>query len=155
MGLAVTISFDPAKDTSLRPKTHFEVFFLLHGYALHFVAWKVFVLRIFSLCFWLSTSTSKLPFIVFLTIWGLSLLEITFSIKNGYNSAMQFHFKEFWVFCCFIPWRFRFVFLFEKATGSICFFLPILCFPTIHGIQLLVIYRREGSPFALVETGIH
>ena len=37
----------------------------------------------FSACLRLSTSTSKLPFLVFLTVFGLALVDITFSIRKG------------------------------------------------------------------------
>ena len=43
----------------------------------------------FSACLQLSTSTSKLPFLVFLTVFGLALVHITFSMRKGENLAKQ------------------------------------------------------------------
>ena len=40
-----------------------------------------------SACLGLSTSTSKLPFLVFLTVFGLALVHITFSMRKGENFA--------------------------------------------------------------------
>ena len=48
----------------------------------------------FSACLWLSTSTRKLPFLVFLTVFRVTFVEITFSMKKGENLASQTSSKE-------------------------------------------------------------
>ena len=48
----------------------------------------------FSAYLRLSTSTSKLPFLVFLTVFGVALVEITFSIRKGENLARQTSLKD-------------------------------------------------------------
>ena len=48
----------------------------------------------FSACLPLSTSTSKLPFLVFLTVLGVALVEITFSMRKGENLARQTSSKD-------------------------------------------------------------
>ena len=48
----------------------------------------------FSAYLWLSTSTSKLPFLVYLTVFGLALVEITFSLRKGVNLARQTSSKD-------------------------------------------------------------
>ena len=47
----------------------------------------------FSACLQLSTSTSKLLFLVFL-IFGVALVEITFSIRKGENLVRQTSSKD-------------------------------------------------------------
>ena len=46
--------------------------------ALNFVLWMVFIFNMLFACLQLSTSTSKLPFLVFLTVFGEVLEEIFF-----------------------------------------------------------------------------
>ena len=48
----------------------------------------------FSACLRLSTSTSKLPFLVFLTIFGQALVGITFSPRKGEKLARQTSSKD-------------------------------------------------------------
>ena len=48
----------------------------------------------FSACLQLSTSTSKLPFLDFLTVFGLALVEITFSMSKDENLAKQTSSKD-------------------------------------------------------------
>ena len=48
----------------------------------------------FSACLRLSTSTSKLPFLVFLTVFGLALIDITFSIRKGESLARHTSSKD-------------------------------------------------------------
>ena len=38
-----------------------------------------------STCLQLSTSTSKFLFLIFLTVFGIALVEITFSMRKGKN----------------------------------------------------------------------
>ena len=60
----------------------FEVFNFSWEQALHFVVWKVYILRMFSAGLLLSSSTSKLQSLVFFTVLRGSLKAITFSIKK-------------------------------------------------------------------------
>ena len=46
-----------------------------------------FSFSMFSACLRLSTSTRKFPFLIFLMFFGVSLVEITFSIKKDENLA--------------------------------------------------------------------
>ena len=48
----------------------------------------------FSTCLRLPTSTSKLLFFVFLTVFGVTLVEITFSMRKGENFASQTSSKD-------------------------------------------------------------
>ena len=48
----------------------------------------------FSACLRLSTSTSKLPFLVFLTVFRLDLVDITFSMGKGENLSRQTSSKD-------------------------------------------------------------
>ena len=64
-----------------------EVLSFSCGYALHLVVRNVFIFNLFSACLWLSTSTSKLPFLVFLRVFKLALVDITFSMRKDENLA--------------------------------------------------------------------
>ena len=66
----------------------------LRGYTLHLIVWNIFILKIFVACLLLSTSASKFLFLVFLTIYGIGLLEITFSIKKEDYLAPQASSKD-------------------------------------------------------------
>ena len=116
----------------------------------------------FSACLRRSTSTSKLQFPVFLTIFGLALLEITFPIRKGKNLARQTTSKDS------IPMnlgksaasfsesdseRFRLDFLFEDVIYAVYFSLALRS-TTHHGVQLVLGMNQVGNPFALVETRI-
>ena len=48
----------------------------------------------FSACLRLSTSISKLPFLVFFTVFELALVAITFSMRKGKNLAWQTSSKD-------------------------------------------------------------
>ena len=48
----------------------------------------------FLACLWLSTSTSKLPFLVFLTFFELALGDITFSMRKAENLARDTSSKD-------------------------------------------------------------
>ena len=54
-----------------------------------FCRMKAFHFNMLFACFLLPTSTSKLPFLVFLTAFGVALAEITFSMWKGENLAWQ------------------------------------------------------------------
>ena len=58
-------------------------------YVLHLELWIFFVFRRFSACLWLSTLTSKFPFLIFFTFFGVACAEIIFSLRNGENLARQ------------------------------------------------------------------
>ena len=45
-------------------------------------------------CLQLSTSTSEFPFLVFLTVFVVALVEITFSMRKGENLGWQISFKD-------------------------------------------------------------
>ena len=116
----------------------------------------------FSACLRLSTSTSKLPFLVFLTVFGLARVDITFSIRKGENLVRQTSFKDSISmnlgkyaasFSESDSERFRFDFLFEDAIYAV-YFLLALHSTTHHGVQLVLGMNQEGNPFALIETGI-
>ena len=53
------------------------------------VVWKIFFFNMFSTCLQLSTSTYKFLFLIFLTFFGVALVEITYSLRKGKNLAMQ------------------------------------------------------------------
>ena len=116
----------------------------------------------FSACLRLSTSTSKLPFFVFLTVFGLALVEITFSIRRGGNLACQTSFKDSMImnlgkyaasFSGSDRFRVVFFFLFKDAIYTVYFSLALHS-NTHHGVQLVLGMNEVGKPFALVETGI-
>ena len=107
---------------------------------------KGFLFLMFSACLRLSTSTSKLPFLVFLTFFGLSLVDITFSIRKGENLArhtssedsitMNLR-KSVTSFSESDSERFRLVFLFEGAIYAVYFSLALRS-STHHGVQLVL-----------------
>ena len=115
----------------------------------------------FSACLRLSTSTSKLPFLVFLTFFGLAPVDITFSIRKGENLARHTSSKDSITMNLGKPAasfsesdskRFRLVFLFEDAISAVYFSLA-LCSSTHHGVPRVLGINQGDNPFALVETG--
>ena len=54
---------------------------------MHLVVWNIFLFNMFSTCLRLSTLTSKFLLLIFLMFLGVSLVEITFSIRKGENLA--------------------------------------------------------------------
>ena len=110
---------------------------------------------------WLSTATSKLAFFVFFTVFGLALVEITFSVRKGENLAWQTSKDSITMnlgksaasFSESDSDRFRLVFLFEDAIYAVSFLLALLS--TTHlGVQLVLGMNQGGNPFVLVEMGI-
>ena len=88
----------------------------------------------FSACLWLSTLTSKLPFLVFLTVFGLALVDITFSMRKGENLARQTSSKDSITmnlgksavsFSMSDSEKFRLNFLFEDAIYAVYFSLAL------------------------------
>ena len=117
----------------------------------------------FSACLRLSPSTSKLPFLVFLTVFGQALVEITFSMRKAENLARQTSSKDSITmnlgksvasFSESDSDRFRLDFLFEGAIYAVYFSLALRS-TTHHGVQLVLGMNQGGNPFALVETRIH
>ena len=118
---------------------------------------------LFSACLWLSTLTSKLPFLVFFTVFGVALVEITFSMRKDENLVRQTSSKDSITrnlgkssapLSEFDSDKFRlFFFKFQNALDSVYFSLALRS-TTHHGIQLLLGTNLGGNPFALVETGI-
>ena len=71
--------------------------------------YEKFSFLMFSVSLQLSTSTSKLPFLVFLTAFGVALVEITFFYEErqefGEADLLQrFNKHESGEVCCFILW---------------------------------------------------
>ena len=131
------------------------------GYAQHLVVWNVFIFNMFSACPRLSTSTSKLTFLVFLTFFGLALVDITFSIRKGENLARHTPSKDSITmnlgkstasFSESDSERFCLVFLFEDTIYAVYFSLALRS-STHHGVQLVLWINQGSNPFALVETG--
>ena len=96
----------------------------------------------FSAYLRLSTSTSKLPFLVFLTVFGLALVDITFSMRKGENLARQTSTKDSITmnleksaasFSESDSERFRLDFLFEDAIYTAYFSLTLRS-TTHHGV---------------------
>ena len=153
-----------AKANSLLLITPLEVFSLSWGYALHLVVWKLFILRMFLTCLQLFTSTSKFPFCVFSTFWGVTFVAITFSIKEEENMARHTSSKDSMTmnlgksaasFSKSDSDKFiLFYFLLEDAISDVHFLLG-LCSTTHHGVQLVLGMNQGGNPFTLVETEIH
>ena len=115
----------------------------------------------FSTCLRLSTSTSKLPFLVFLTFFGLALVDITFSIRKGENLARHTASKDSITMNLgksaaslseSDSERFHLVFLFEDAIYAVYFSLALRS-STHLGVQLVLGINQGGNPFALVEMG--
>ena len=116
--------------------------------------------NMFSACLWLSTSTSKLLFLVFLTVFGLALLEITFSLRKGENLVRPTSSKDSITMnlgkspASFSESdRFRLVFLFEDVIYAVYFSLALRS-TTHHEVQLVLRMNQRVNPFVLVETGI-
>ena len=158
---ANAISYSVANANSLLLITPLEVLSFSCGYALHLVVWNVFNFNMFSACFRLSTSTSKLPFFVFLTVFGLALVDITFSLRKGENLTRHTSSKDSITmnlrksapsFSESDSERFRFDFLFEDAIYAVCFSVA-LCSSILLGVQLVLGMNQGGNPFALDETG--
>ena len=158
---ADAISSFVANANSLLLKTPLEVLNFSCGYALHLVVWNVFIFDMFSACLRLSTSISKLPFLVFLKVFGLAFVDITFSIRKGENLAMHTSSndsitmnlgKSAASFSKSDSERFRLVFWFEDAIYAVYFSLALRS-STHHGVQLVLGINQGGNPFALVETG--
>ena len=93
----------PRSDTILSPEANansllriapLEMLSFSCGYALHFVVWTVFIFYMFSAGLRLSTSTSKILFLVFLTVSGLALADITFSMRKDENLVKQTSSKD-------------------------------------------------------------
>ena len=121
-----------------------------------------FSFLIFSATLRLSNLTSKLPFLVFLTVFGVALVEITFSMRKGKNLASQTSSKDSITmnlgksaasFSLFDSDRFRLVSLFEDAIYAVYFSLALRS-TTHHGVQLVLGMNQGENPFAFVETGI-
>ena len=140
--------------------TPLEVLSFSCGYALHLVVWNVFIFNMFSACLWLSTSTSKLPFLIFLTVFGLAFVDIT-SLRKGENLARQSSSKDSMTmnlgksaasFAESDSVRFCLYFFFEDAIYAVYFSLALHS-STHHGVQLVLGMNQGGNPFPLVETG--
>ena len=114
-------------------------------------------------CLRLFTSTSKLSFLVSLTVFGLALVEITFSLGKGEDlpwqtssndsitmnlrkSTASFSESDSKRFCLVY-------FLFEDAIYDV-YFLLAMRYTTYHGVQLALGKNQVGNPFAFVVTGI-
>ena len=113
----------------------------------------------FSACLRLSTSTSKLTFLVFLTVFGLALVDITFSMTKGENLAKQASSRDSVTMNLeksaaeSDSERFRLDFLFEDAIYAVYFSLALRS-TNHHGVQFVLGMNQGGNPFALVETGV-
>ena len=66
--------------------TSLDVFSILCGYVLHLAVWKIFILRMFSVCLQLFTSTSKFPFLGYFHVLCSS---IPFPVQNGSSSVQN------------------------------------------------------------------
>ena len=113
--------------------------------------WMKHLFLMFSVCLRLSTSTSKLPFLVFLTVFGLALVDVTFSMRKGENLARQTSSKNSISmnpgkstdsFFEFDSERFRLDFLFEDAIYAAYFSLALLS-TTHHRVQLVLGMNQE------------
>ena len=116
----------------------------------------------FSACLRLSTSTSKLPFLVCLTVFELALVDITFSMWKGENLSKQTSPKDSITmnlgksvasFFESDSERFRLDFLFEDAIYTVYFSLALRSTTNLE-VQPVLGTNQGGNPFALVETGI-
>ena len=124
-------------------------------------SYETFFFLMFSAYLRLSTSTSKLPFLVFFTVFGLALLVITFSMRKGENLAWQTSSKDSITinlgksaasFSESDSEGFRLDFLFEDAIYIVYFSLALRS-TTHHRVHLVLGMSQVGNPFALVETG--
>ena len=115
----------------------------------------------FSACLLLSTSTSKLPFLVFLTFFGLALVDITFSIRKGESLARHTSskdsitmnlgksaasFSESEKYTAYMASS-------NKKTKRNLSESLALRSSTHHVVQLVLGINQGGNPFALVVTG--
>ena len=123
---------------------------------------KAFIFNKLSACLRLFTSTSRLLFLVFFTVFWVSLVEITFSMRKGVNLAWKTSSKNSITmnlgksaasFSESDSDRFRLVLLFEDAIYAVYFSLALRSTPH-HGVQLVLGMNQGGNPFALVETRI-
>ena len=73
----ISISSGVANESS-RLIMPLEVFNIAYGYALHLMLWNLSIFSMFSACFFIWTSTSRLPFLSFLTFFGLHQLNMIF-----------------------------------------------------------------------------
>ena len=100
------LSSDVAKDNSLLLITSFEVLSLSCGYDLHFIVLNMFISRIFSTCFQLSTSKSKMLFL-FDSPRGCFTWNLFFT-KNEDNLIaglfQRVNDNKSWEFCSLIRW---------------------------------------------------
>ena len=97
-----------------------------------------------SACLRLSTSTSKLPFFVFLTVFGVTPVEITFYVKKGENLARWTCSKDS-ITASFSESdsnRFRLVFFFKDAIYAVYFSLALPS-TTHYGVQLVLEMNLE------------
>ena len=116
----------------------------------------------FSACLRLSTPISKLPFLIFFTVFRLALVDITFSMRKDENLTTQTSSKDSITMNLgksatsiseSDSERFRLDFLFEDAIYAVYFSLALRS-TTYHGVQLVLGMNQGGNPFVLVETGI-
>ena len=123
---------------------------------------KTFHFR-FSTCLRLSISTSKFPFLIFFTFFGVARTEIIFSIRNRENLARQTSSRDSMTmnlgksaasFSESDSDKFLLFFLIKDTMSGFLFSLA-LCSTTHNGVQLEKGMNQRGNPFALVETGIH
>ena len=130
------------------------------GYALHLVVWKLFILRVFSACFRLSTS-SRFPPRVFLMFWGWgsSRFDDIFCFERGEFSQVDLlqrfddneYGKSAASFFDFDSDKFLLVYMLEDATSDVIFHWSCASLRR----SICVGMYQGGNPFALVETGIH
>ena len=117
----------------------------------------------FSACLRQSISTSKLLFLLFLTVFGRALVEIAFSIRKGENLAKPTSSKDsitmnlgksaasFSESDCE---KFRLDLFYLKTPYMLYIFRwPCALLPTTES-QFMLGTNQEGNPFVLVETGI-
>ena len=89
---ADAISSSVVNANSLLLITPLEMLSFSCRYAQHLVLWKVFIFNVF--CLSPIVYLDKLPFLVFLTVYGLALVDITFSIRKGENLARHTSSKD-------------------------------------------------------------
>ena len=133
-----------------------------HASRLCILSYERFLSLMFSVCLWVYPSASKLPFLVFLTVFGLAIVEITFSMRKGENLIRQTSSKDSITmnlgkstasFSESDSVRFLLDFLFEDVIYAEYFSLALLS-TIYHEVQLVLGMNQRGNPFALVETVI-
>ena len=165
---ATIISADVAKGGCLLLRSPFKVFksyvdtpCILSG--------KKFILRIFSACLRLSTSKSNLPFLVFLTVLGISLKQIPLlGMEIIWLSRSLLKIRVQWILGILQlqspnkTRRFRFIFIyfhfFEKAIRNVTFSL-VLCSTTKSNLcweftKDDVALLRRGYTTSMIELGV-